>query len=198
MLLLLLAQAGQALGSYQRRFPLRPGMPREELRQRLQVEPAAALSALLEQGVRQGRLALTGGFVAMADHRAEPGPAEQAALARLMTQFAQASANPPTGPQAEEALGAELFQWAVEQGRLIKASEGVLLTGEAYADMERRLVAHLRAQGQATVAEVRDLLSTSRKYALAFLEETDRRRVTKRLGDVRVLRDAPRAAASVE
>jgi len=35
---------------------------------------------------------------------------------------------------------------------------------------------------------VRDLFDTSRKYALGFLEDLDRRRVTKRLGDARILR----------
>jgi len=36
---------------------------------------------------------------------------------------------------------------------------------------------------------VRDTLKTSRKYALALLEYTDEQRVTKRVGDARVLRE---------
>ena len=49
-------------------------------------------------------------------------------------------------------------------------------------------IAYLRENGQITVAIVRDLFGTSRKYALGLLEDLDARRVTKRLGDVRVLR----------
>ena len=39
-----------------------------------------------------------------------------------------------------------------------------------------------------TVAQARDLLGASRKYVVALLEELDRRRVTRRIGDERVLR----------
>jgi selenocysteine-specific elongation factor len=44
------------------------------------------------------------------------------------------------------------------------------------------------AQGKITVAEVRDLFSTSRKYALALMEHLDALGVTKRVGDERVLK----------
>jgi len=50
------------------------------------------------------------------------------------------------------------------------------------------VVAHLREHQSITVAEVRDLFNTSRKYALGLLEDLDSRRMTKRVGDVRVLR----------
>jgi selenocysteine-specific elongation factor len=49
-------------------------------------------------------------------------------------------------------------------------------------------VAHLRGHGKITVAEVRDMFNASRKYALALMEHLDERRVTRRVGDERVLR----------
>ena len=54
--------------------------------------------------------------------------------------------------------------------------------------MEARIVDHIRRQGNVTVAQARDLLGVSRKYALALLEYLDEVRVTRRVGDVRVLR----------
>ncbi|CAI8032949.1 Selenocysteine-specific elongation factor [Geodia barretti] len=47
---------------------------------------------------------------------------------------------------------------------------------------------HLAENGEITVADVRDLLGTSRKYALALMDHLDHVRVTRRVGDVRVLR----------
>jgi selenocysteine-specific elongation factor len=64
----------------------------------------------------------------------------------------------------------------------------VVFTAAAYRQMEERVVAHLRAEGSITVAEVRDLFGTSRKYALALVEYLDQSRITRRVGDVRVLR----------
>ena len=53
--------------------------------------------------------------------------------------------------------------------------------------MVARLTEHLTAHGKVTVAEARDLFGTSRKYVLPLLEYLDQKRVTRRLGDERVL-----------
>jgi selenocysteine-specific elongation factor len=49
------------------------------------------------------------------------------------------------------------------------------------------VVAHIKQEGSITVAQVRDHLQTSRKYALALMEHLDERRITQRVGDKRVL-----------
>jgi selenocysteine-specific elongation factor len=54
--------------------------------------------------------------------------------------------------------------------------------------MVARITAHLQANGSISLAEVRDLFGTTRKYAQAFLEHLDERRITRRVGDTRVLR----------
>ena len=54
--------------------------------------------------------------------------------------------------------------------------------------MVDRISAHLKEHGEITVADVRDLLGTSRKYALALMDHLDHVRITRRVGDVRVLR----------
>ena len=67
--------------------------------------------------------------------------------------------------------------------------EGVAFAGEAYREMVERVTEHLRREGSITLAQVRDLFGTSRKYAQALLEHLDRERVTRRVGDERVLRE---------
>ena len=54
--------------------------------------------------------------------------------------------------------------------------------------MLNKITEHFRENGKITIAEVRDLLETSRKYALAFMEHLDQIRVTRRVGDDRILR----------
>ena len=85
-------------------------------------------------------------------------------------------------------LGEEVLNALLEQGALVQLSADVLLLSETYAATVERLKAHLRAHGKVTVAEVRDLFSTSRKYALALMEYLDAQGVTKRVGDERVLK----------
>ncbi|HEV2236979.1 MAG TPA: SelB C-terminal domain-containing protein, partial [Ktedonobacterales bacterium] len=69
----------------------------------------------------------------------------------------------------------------------VKISASVLLEREAYASAIAAIVAHLRAHPAITVAEGRDLLSTTRKYMVALLEHLDERQITRRQGDDRVL-----------
>jgi selenocysteine-specific elongation factor len=54
--------------------------------------------------------------------------------------------------------------------------------------MVERVTSYLRENGTVTLAQVRDMLATSRKYAQALLEHMDETRVTRRVGDERVLR----------
>jgi selenocysteine-specific elongation factor len=83
----------------------------------------------------------------------------------------------------------------IEQGRLVKLNDAILLDRDAYAEAVRRVMAHLRAHTTLTVAEARDLLGTTRKYMLAIFEHLDDRRITRRNGDDRLLGpNAPPAA----
>jgi len=76
----------------------------------------------------------------------------------------------------------------IEQGRLVKTSEDVAFLAEAYQEMVKRVIAHIQEHGSITVAQVRDMFGASRKYALALMEHLDDRRITRRVGDERVLR----------
>ncbi len=58
----------------------------------------------------------------------------------------------------------------------------------AYNEMVERVTFHLKADGKVTVGEVRDMFETSQKYALALLEHLDGAKITRRVGDERVLR----------
>jgi selenocysteine-specific elongation factor len=69
----------------------------------------------------------------------------------------------------------------------VKAAEGVVFSARAYGEMAERIVAHLKERGKITVADVRDMFGTSRKYALPLMEHLDQQHITRRVGDERVL-----------
>ncbi|HEY3110222.1 MAG TPA: selenocysteine-specific translation elongation factor [Chloroflexota bacterium] len=178
----------RALGEYHRAYPLRPGMPREELRSR--VGAAARLFPPLLAGLGgEGALVDRDGLVRLIDHRVRLSPEQEARAERLLERLAAAPLTPPSlnelPPEARP--DGELLRALAEQGRLVVADEDLAFTADAFADMKARVVAHLRANGKITVADARDLFGSSRKYVLALLELLDRQRVTRRVGDDRVL-----------
>jgi selenocysteine-specific elongation factor len=81
----------------------------------------------------------------------------------------------------------DLFDVCVAEGHLVYIAEDIYLHVEVEAEM-RRLVQDKIAEGKGlTVAEIRDLLGTTRKYAVPLCEYLDRAGVTRREGDLRVL-----------
>ena len=83
---------------------------------------------------------------------------------------------------------AEIVSALMYAGTLVRLSEDVLFLKETYDEIASRIVAHIREKGSMTVAQVRDAFNASRKYALAIMEHLDERKITRRVGDERVLR----------
>ena len=76
----------------------------------------------------------------------------------------------------------------VAEGELVRISEEVHLHADVEAEMRRLLTKRLAQGGPGlTVAEIRDLLGTTRKYAVPLCEYLDRVGMTRREGDLRLL-----------
>jgi len=89
-------------------------------------------------------------------------------------------------------VGRNVLSALAEQGYLTQVSEDVVFLTDTYTEMVEQVVEHIERAGSITVAQARDMFKTSRKYALALLEHLDEARVTRRVGDERVLANAGR------
>ncbi|MFN8497226.1 MAG: selenocysteine-specific translation elongation factor [Anaerolineae bacterium] len=189
----LLDRLVDTVGDYHRQYPLRVVMPREEARTRVSAARATPLppkvfNLLVESGVAGNLLAATDTGLRLPQHAPRFSAAQQAAVDRVLAAFRAQPYSPPPVGEAVAQVGADVFGSLVEQGVLVRVSEDVAFTAEAYHTMMERVVAILQQNGKITVAEVRDAFGTSRKYALALMEHLDERRITRRVGDERVLR----------
>jgi len=182
-LLLMTTRLRETLGGYHSAWPLRAGMPKEQLRGRLGLTPRA-LDQLLAYWTGAGSAKETGAAVALAEHEPRLGP-QQEAKARAYVEALRAS---PFSPPAEASLDEDLLAYLEARREIVRVADGVAFAAEAYGEMVERVATHIREQGSVTLAEVRDMLGTSRKYAQALLEHMDAERITRRVGDARVLR----------
>lgn len=182
------------LDEYHRKQPLRAGAPREEVKSRLATYvPGLTLrlfNDLVARATGEGWLAETSGTVHLASHRAAFSPRQQQAVDYLFYTFKQNPYTTPSVAQADEMVGSDVLNALLEQGRLVKLNDEVILLAETYEEMRDRVVAFLKEKERITVAEIRDLFGTSRKYALALAGYLDEQRITRRIGDDRVLRGA--------
>jgi len=169
------------LEDYHRSFPARPGMPRVEMSSRLKLETysAAALRKLVEQGV----IIENGAVVRLPAHRIQLSQAQQA----KMDTFLRALHQNPYSPHSDLIPEPDLLNLLIEQRRVVKVSDDVVFAASAYDEMVEKVTSYIKAHGKVTLAQVRDLFHTSRKYAQAFLEFLDGKKITRRVGDERVL-----------
>jgi selenocysteine-specific elongation factor len=180
------------LEAYHNVHPLRQGMPREELRSRLQ-ERMSRLSGklfnqLIARAAHEGAVGENEASVWSAEHVVQFTPEQRQRVDDLLSLFRRSPYTTPSVSECVSRLGDELFGALVENGTLIRLSAEVVYLDGTVLEMRERVVDQIRQQGSVTIAQVRDLLSVSRKYALALMEYLDEQRVTRRVGDVRVLR----------
>jgi selenocysteine-specific elongation factor len=184
-------RARSLLEAYHREHPLRRGIPREELRSRLPARPAGGrleervFAAALARWAEEGLLAEAGASVALPGHTPALTSEQQSQADAYLRELASSPYAPPT----DRSPPPELLAYLEEAGRVVSVGEGVVFASEAYDEMVERITEHLRREGSITLAQVRDLFDASRKYAQALLEHLDRRHVTRRVGDERVLRE---------
>jgi len=179
----LTARARELLSSFHRQHPLRRGIVREELRSRLGLD-ARPFDAVVGAWARRGDVRESPGSIALPDHAPQLSAAQQAATDAFI---AALKAN-PYSPPTERRPDPELLAYLEEEGRIVRVGDGIAFAREAYDEMTARVVEHLRAFDTITLGQVRDMFATSRKYAQALLEHLDDQRITRRVGDERVLR----------
>ena len=171
------------LEAYHKRFPLRKGAPKEELRSRLGMGASVfghSLTRMQEEGV----LVEEGPVVRTPDHVRELPSAEREAADSYLRMLESNPYSPPT----DSRLDADLLNLLVDEGQVVKVSETVVFAASAYKEMVERITEYIDGRGEITVADVRDMFGASRKYALVLLEHLDQQRVTRRVGDAHVLR----------
>ena len=175
------------LSAYHSANPLKTGMPREEMKSRLGLD-TKTFNLIVEQALQDKVVTAAGSVLHAPDFAVAFNPEQQRAIDMLMDRFEAAPWNTPLPKDAEQIVGAEVLAALIDLGRLIKLSEEVLLLAETYRSGVDEIRAYLIEHKTITVAQVRDLFNTSRKYALALVEYLDAQGITKRLGDERTLR----------
>ena len=183
----LMQRSREILGTYHRGHPLRLGMPREELRNRLRLAERR-FDLVISRAAVLSKLHARSAVVCLPEYEVLLSADQENRVGAIVEEMRARGSTPPPLGHIERTLGPELVQYLVDVGRMVRVSDSVIFDGATYAEIVDKVVQYVQQHGQVTVAECRDLLNTSRRYAMGLLEHLDRTNVTKRIGDVRVLR----------
>ena len=176
----------RTVDAYHAAHPIEAGMPKESARAELHLDDSHFETLIRETAdvIDEGR------FVRRESHRVELSAEQSRQRDELMAQLAASGFTPPL--ESELNVDAALLRSLVEAGDLVKVAN-FYLSRDLALTAQRKARDLIEQKGPATVAQLRDLLGTTRKYAVPLCEWLDASAITVRRGDVRVL--GPRAAS---
>ncbi len=176
----------QIVESYHKTYPLRRGIPREELKSRLKLS-ARVFNAVVKKLITDHLLTDYSAFLAKPGYKITFDLSQQNRIQALIRRFEKSPFSPPSVKECQAEIDEETLNALVELDELILVSPDVIFRRQDYDRMVVKVKDVLIRNGKITLAEVRDLFNTSRKYAQALLEHLDVIGMTTRDGDFRRL-----------
>ena len=180
---------------FQRENPLLPGIAREDLRASLgrRVKPEVFRAALAELAAEK-KLDLQGETVKCAGTGITLQADEQEAKDQIEGAFRTAGLAVPSVKEVLSGLAVEarraekLLHILLREKNLMRVSPELIFHHAALARLKQQLLAYKKSKGERiSVPGFKDLTGITRKYAIPLLEYLDRERVTRRMGDERVI-----------
>jgi selenocysteine-specific elongation factor len=177
----------QTIEAYHQLFPLRCGIPREELKSKLKLLPRV-FNVIITRMITEHTITDHSLWLAKPGHEIKFNEAEQLKAKELLRTLEKNPYTTPSLKECQNEAGEEVLNALVELGELVTVSQDVLFRKKDYDTLVTKVRTAIEANGEITLAEARDVMGTTRKYAQALLEQLDAIGVTVRTGDARKLK----------
>lgn len=187
-----LERAAKWLAMYHQSHPDEPGCPPETVRNWLERRGDRTLGKpLLDQLLATKNVRSFGRYVCHDQFAPQLSNQDEKLLVQLLDEFDKAAYQPPSRDDLTRTLGVnaarvvKLIKLACAMGELVEFGAGLYLHQGRERAMRDRVSKMYAEQGPFTVAQLREALSSSRKYTVPLAEYLDRAGLTQRNGDQR-------------
>ncbi len=174
--------------------PHRSSMPAADLKSQLvRQADEVSMRAVIDELATQKTIFLVDSGLALPGHQARLSPREQELADRLEAIYRKAGFEPPLEEEAVRQMRLPLNEFRkvlgilLKDGRLVRLDARIIYHREPLERIKSMLADFLRLRREIRIAEAKDVLRVSRKFACAVLEYLDKIQVTRRRGDVHVL-----------
>jgi selenocysteine-specific elongation factor len=182
------------LGEFHQRFPMKPGLSKEELRTKLPPEVDVRLFQILineliqskEVILEKDKLRLFGHHISSVDAKGLAKRVEAAVL--------KGALQPPSPKELSEEWSEKegevraIFEHLVHEGVLVRIKNEIYFHRVPFENLREELVAYLKNHREITTPQFKEMTKASRKYVIPLIEYFDQIKLTLRLGEKRVLR----------
>ena len=177
---------------FHRANPLVAGVSKEELRERLGLRPEI-LRGIVDGLVRDRKLVVTGEIVHAAGRGVVMRDEEAESKRQIEQAFSRAGLKVPGLKEVlatlpvDKVRAQKLVTLLLRDHVLVKLADDLVFHRDALDELRKLVIAQKTKKSKLNVAEFKDLTGITRKYAIPLLEYLDRERITRRVGDERVI-----------
>jgi selenocysteine-specific elongation factor len=181
------------LTRYHKKFPLKEGLVKEELRSRTAgADNIKLFNHLVLQLAREGIIVQDKEIVRLKEHQVTLAQDQEEIRRELEKIYTKSGLKPPYFQEIKEKFpgntGVEVLEVMVKEGSILKVKEDLYFHRKAVDGLKSELIAFLKSNGEITTPQFKEMTGASRKYTIPLIEYFDRTQVTVRVGDTRVLR----------
>ncbi|MDO4264925.1 MAG: selenocysteine-specific translation elongation factor [Eubacteriales bacterium] len=186
----------EILKEYHKENPITDGMDKEEFKSRLlekfHLPDLRKADVLLSELQKRMFVKTSGTYVSIKDFSTAYSDELENMRMQIMQIYAKAGIEAPpaaeiTGTFKDKLRAKQIIENMHKEGLLVKISPTTYLDKKAFDGVMAKLRAYLEEHESITLGEFRDIADTSRKYAMQILEYLDRQKITKMVGEARVL-----------
>lgn len=178
------------LKTHHSNYPLRSGMAKEEIRSKVfNSLNNKVYNALMRLYETEEMFTVTADNLALYGYKPVLTVEQENYIEGLGEKFKKAGFQPPAWREVAGAVSdsEEILSYLLAQGILVKLDDNIYIHSMVFEKGRDKVVAYIQEKGEITLGEARDILDSSRKYVLPFLNRLDKDRVTRRVEDKRIL-----------
>ena len=176
---------------YHKENPLKKGMKREELRTKIRPNMKIShIDRIFNQLINQKYIKEIDGFISLFNFEISISEDKQKIHDDIISEFESGKFSPLSPDEISAKFPKikninQIYSRMITDGDLIRLSDKIYMPKSTYEEALEKVRNLETEKGEIVLADVRDILNTSRKYALGFLEYWDSKKITKKTGDIR-------------
>ncbi len=181
----------ETLKEFHNKNPLKPGIQKEELRSAFRIEQGV-FNYIVE---RTPEIIREGEYLRLREFRTQA--IDPSLKERILKEIKKGAFQPPFKEELSQIVNIDtkklddILRLLYQEGLLERINDSLYLSKETHMELFKRLKEFFSKKKELTVSDFRDMLQTTRKYAIPLLEYLDSRKITMRVGDVRKLLKMP-------
>jgi len=171
-------------------YPLQTGFPLNKFQSYFYYLKPEILNNLINSLINTDKIDLKKGIIFLLSRKPKISSQQKMLISKILKILKDNSTNPPNEKILISQItgGKEIIDFLIQEGKIIKLIDGILLESKNYDIMKNKLIDFLKINGSISIGQVRELLGISRKYIIPLLNKMDEEKITQRKENVRILK----------